>query len=111
VDGVARIVSIRPEGVFSRWRFSLPRDLADEVALKGSIAVHGISLTVAALGDSWFEVALIPETIEATTLSGYRQGDEVHVETDVLAKYVARVLGGGGRSALEEFFGGGGHDA
>jgi len=111
VDGVARVIAIRNEGSFSRWRLSLPGRLAAEVARKGSIAVHGISLTVADLGRDWFEVALIPETLHATTLVGFRVGSELHVETDVIAKYVARSLAGGGRSAIAEVFGGEGRDA
>jgi riboflavin synthase len=111
VDGVVRLLSIRDQGAFSRWRMSLPRSCADEVAAKGSIAVQGVSLTVAGLGPDWFEVALIPETLRATTLGALRSGAELHVETDVLAKYVARRLGGAAGSALDEMFGPGGHGA
>ncbi len=60
VDAVVRLLAVRREGSFVRWRISLPRDQAPEVAPKGSVALHGVSLTVAALGDDWFEVALIP---------------------------------------------------
>ena len=70
-------------------------------------ALDGVSLTVAACGADWFEVALIPATLEATTLGGLRSGAKLHLETDVLAKYVARRLDGRGPSALEEMFGGG----
>jgi riboflavin synthase len=108
VDTVIRIVNIRPEGGFQRWRLSLPADQAREVALKGSVALNGVSLTVADLGPDWFEVALIPVTLEATTIGRLRSGARVHLETDVLAKYVARCLEGAGGSALEELFGGGG---
>jgi riboflavin synthase len=106
IDGITRVLSIRAEGSFSRWRLSLPRELAREIAVKGSVAVQGISLTVAALGSDWFEVALIPETLRATTLGGFRVGAEFHIETDVLAKYVARGLDGTERSAIEKLFGG-----
>jgi riboflavin synthase len=111
VDGVVRLLSIRDQGAFSRWRMSLPAACADEVAAKGSIAVQGVSLTVAELGSDWFEVALIPETLRATTLGALRSGAELHVETDVLAKYVARRLSGTAGSALDEMFGPGGHGA
>jgi riboflavin synthase len=77
------------------------------VALKGSVALDGISLTVAGLGADWFEVALIPATLEATTLGALRSGAKLHLETDVLAKYVAQRLDGSGTSALERVFGGG----
>jgi riboflavin synthase len=108
VDAVTRVLAIRDEGGFSRWRIALPREHAAEVASKGSVALDGVSLTVAALGDDWFEVALIPETLRATSLGRLRVGAEMHLETDVLAKYVARRLavGGGGPSALDEMFGG-----
>jgi riboflavin synthase len=111
VDAVVRVLFIRPEGAFSRWRFSLPAALAPEVAVKGSVAVHGVSLTVADCGDDWFEVALIPETLKATTLHRMRAGARVHLETDVLAKYVARQAREPGRSTLTELFGDGLHHA
>lgn len=111
VDGVTRVLAIRTEGGFSRWRLALPAELSREVALKGSVAIHGVSLTVAALGDDWFEVALIPATLQATTLERQRVGSRLHLETDVLAKYVARRLGGDAPSAIERMFGAGGGDA
>ena len=107
VDAVVRVLAIRDEGGSARWRFELPAAQAAEVAEKGSIAVHGVSLTVAALGPSWFEVALIPETLRATTLGGLHVGARVHLETDMLAKYVARRLGGSATGAIERMFGGG----
>jgi riboflavin synthase len=107
VDGLTRIVSTHDEGGFSRWRLTLPAELSREVASKGSVAVHGVSLTVAAVGEDWFEVALIPATLQATTLRRCRAGSRLHLETDVLAKYVARRLAGAQRSALEEMFGAG----
>jgi riboflavin synthase len=107
VDTIVRLVSVRPEGGFQTWRLSLPKDHAAEVALKGSIALDGVSLTVAGLGGDWFEVALIPATLDATTLGTLRTGAALHLETDVLAKYVAQHQGGRGPSALEQVFGGG----
>lgn len=103
VDATARVVVTQPVGEFMRLRIGLPASLAPEVAEKGSIAVDGVSLTVAAVGDGWFEAALVPATLEGTTLGSRRPGDEVNLETDVLAKYVRRALGadGGGRSPLE----------
>ncbi len=108
VDTVVRVLTIRPEGAFQRWRLSLPAEQTQEVAPKGSVSLHGVSLTVAALGPDWFEVALIPATLEATNLEHMRSGARLHLETDVLAKYVARRQGSPGRSALDEVFGGGG---
>jgi riboflavin synthase len=107
VDGVTRLISIRPQGDFQTWRLSLPPERANEAALPGSIAIDCVSLTVAGLGNDWFEVALIPATLEATTFGKLRSGASLHLETDVLAKYVAKNLGGGRSSALEEMFGGG----
>jgi riboflavin synthase len=107
VDTMIRIVNIRPEGSFQRWRLSLPTGQAREVALKGSVALNGVSLTVADLGPDWFDVALIPATLETTTFGRLQSGTRVHLETDVLAKYVARRLEGAGGSALEKVFGGG----
>lgn len=111
VDGLTRVLAIQPEAGFSRWRLSLPEELAGEVASKGSVAVHGVSLTVAGLGRDWFEVALIPETLRATTLGRCRVGERLHLETDVLAKYVARILGKPSTSAIDEMFGEGGGGA
>ena len=108
VDTVVRLMNIFPEGGFQRWRVTLPADLSGEVASKGSITLNGVSLTVAALGTDWFEVALIPATLEATNLGILRNGAQLHLETDVLAKYVAQRLAGGRTSPLEEIFGGGG---
>lgn len=108
VDGPTRIISIRPESGFQRWRLSVPSDVAGEVAPKGSVAVNGVSLTVAAKGHDWFEIALIPATLEATTLGGMTAGARLHLETDVLAKYVAQRLDAPGPSSLETIFGGGG---
>jgi riboflavin synthase len=113
VDAHVRLVSILPEGGFQRWRLSLPAAHIREIAAKGSVALDGVSLTVSALGTDFFEVALIPETLAATTFGGLTVGARLHLETDVLAKYVARRLDPSGeprstRSAIEEIFGGGG---
>jgi len=109
VDGIVRVLLIQREGIFQRWRLSLPPELAREVAPKGSVTLDGVSLTVAAVGSGFFEVALIPETLRATTLGSASQGRELHVETDILAKYVRRSLEqpGAPGKALEEIFGGG----
>ncbi|MBW4041016.1 MAG: riboflavin synthase [Acidobacteria bacterium] len=96
VDGVSEVLQVRDEGSWRVLRFSLPADLAALVVDKGSIAVAGTSLTVSAVGDEpashWFEVSLIPETLTATTLGRLVVGDRVNLETDVLARHVARML-------------------
>jgi riboflavin synthase len=73
-------------------RFSLSPALAPLVTDKGSIAVDGVSLTVSAVGDDWFEVSLIPETLSATTLGERSVGELVNIETDILARHVQRML-------------------
>ncbi len=98
VDATVSALAVRPEQGFSRVRFSLPEELAAEVADKGSVAVDGVSLTVAATSPGWFEVALVPTTLADTTLAAIAPGDTVNLETDVLAKYVRRALGGDARS-------------
>lgn len=95
VDAAVRIVELRRAGGFVVMRCELPAELATEVAEKGSVAVDGVSLTVAALSPGWFEVALIPSTLASTTLGERRRGDRVNLETDVLAKYVRRALATG----------------
>jgi riboflavin synthase len=87
------VVAVRQSEGFRTVRFSLPAAVAGEVAMKGSVAVDGVSLTVAALGEGWFEVALIPTTVAGTTLGNVHPGERVNLETDVLAKYVRRALG------------------
>ena len=92
VDGTGVVVSRTPGDAWDLVRFGIPAELARFVAEKGSIAVDGVSLTVTGVGDDWFEVGLIPETLRATTLGGKAAGDPVNLEVDVLAKYVARLL-------------------
>jgi riboflavin synthase len=92
VDGTGVVVSRVPGDGWETVHFALPRELARFVAEKGAIAVDGVSLTVTAVGDDWFEVGLIPETLRATTLGAKQPGDAVNLEVDVLAKYVARLL-------------------
>jgi riboflavin synthase len=94
VDATSRVVAIRAHDGFETVRFTLPGALAAEVAEKGSIAVDGVSLTVASVGERWFEVALVPATLSGTMLGKLRPGDRVNLETDIVAKYVRRVLGG-----------------
>ncbi|MGY6496866.1 MAG: riboflavin synthase [Microcella sp.] len=91
IDGTARVIDIRDEGSWRVLRFSLDAAHAPLVVDKGSIAIDGISLTVSAAGDDWFEVSLIPETLERTTLGSRTLGDVVNIETDILARHVARL--------------------
>ena len=92
VDGTGELVSLAPEGNAYRMRFRFMRELGRYIAMKGSITVDGISLTVAGLGDDWFEVAIIPHTWRETSLSDLKSGGRVNLEVDVLAKYVERLM-------------------
>jgi riboflavin synthase len=92
VDGMGTVVDRR---VGDRWesvRISLPDELSQYVVEKGSIAIDGVSLTVSAVADGWFEVSLIPTTLALTTLGRRPVGEQVNVEVDVIAKYVERLM-------------------
>jgi riboflavin synthase len=91
VDAVGELLSRVAEGQGARLAFSLPAAIAPLVAGKGSIAVDGVSLTVATAGRDRFEVALIPETLARTTLGEARAGTAVNLEADVVARHVARL--------------------
>jgi riboflavin synthase len=88
VDGVGTVRSSSGNGQGIRLRIALPERLRPYMVEKGSVAVDGVSLTVAAADEEGFEVALVPHTLEVTTLGARRPGDEVNLEADVLAKYV-----------------------
>jgi len=115
IDGTGEVLEVRPGAQWRVLRIGLPAALAPLVVDKGSIAVDGVSLTVSAVSDpstssgtgktssgtgiavaerveAWFEVSLIPETLEATTLGGVSPGDRVNLETDILARHVQRLL-------------------
>lgn len=97
VDGTGSVLEVRPGDQWRVLRISLPADLAPLVVDKGSISVAGTSLTVSAVSpvaetDAWFEISLIPETLEATTLGALTPGDVVNLETDILARHVERLL-------------------
>ena|SRR5437762_4372142 len=93
IDATAKLLGRREEGGgAARLRFAVPKGLARYIVMKGFITLDGVSLTIAALGKTFFEIALIPHTAERTTLGGLAPGDLVNVETDVLAKYVERLV-------------------
>ncbi|KCZ56539.1 riboflavin synthase subunit alpha [Hyphomonas beringensis] len=94
VDGVGEVVSIEPEGQSYRLTIRPPEEIARYFATKGSAAVNGVSLTVAAaLPNGDFQLAIIPHTWEVTTLSDLQPGSRVNLEIDMLARYVARMIG------------------
>ena len=92
VDARGTFVSVDDHGESWTVRFAFPSEIARYLVFKGSVAVEGISLTVANLGDDYFEVAIIPKTWEVTNLSALKPGDGVNLEVDVIGKYVERLL-------------------
>ncbi len=92
VDGVGLVRSLEPEGAGARLTVEAAPELLRYTVEKGSITVDGVSLTVASLDDETFSIALIPHTLEETTLARLAPGDVVNLEVDVLAKYVERLV-------------------
>lgn len=109
VDGTATLVEARPGDAWRVLRFALPERLAPLLVDKGSVTLSGVSLTISTISaptvpadGHWFEVSLIPETLQATTLGGLVPGDRVNLETDVLARQVARMLAFAGASSFAD---------
>ena len=92
VDARGRLLAVVDHGESWTVRFGFPKEIARYLVFKGSVAVEGISLTIAALADDYFEVAIIPKTWEVTNLSSLKVGDGVNLEVDVIGKYVERLL-------------------
>ncbi|MGZ8409482.1 MAG: riboflavin synthase [Hyphomicrobium sp.] len=92
VDGVGTIVSVEDDGASRRFTFQSPRELMRFIAIKGSIAVDGVSLTVNEVADNRFTINVIPHTLAVTTFGQARAGDRVNLEIDMVARYVARLL-------------------
>jgi riboflavin synthase len=92
VDGTGEILEVEPEGNSWRYRFRVPREISRYLVEKGSVAVDGVSLTVAECGDEEFSVSLIPHTAQSTALGRKRAGDRVNLENDIIAKYVEKFL-------------------
>jgi len=91
VDGVGRVRSLEPDGDGARLLLDVPAEILRYCVEKGSLAVDGVSLTIAALDERGVGIALVPHTLLETTLSGLQAGDAVNLEADVLAKYVERL--------------------
>jgi riboflavin synthase len=92
VDGVGTVLVRTPGQRWHTVRFGVPAGLARYLVEKGSVAVDGVSLTITAVGPDWFEVGLIPTTLELTTLGHRQVGDPVNLEVDVIAKYVEKLV-------------------
>ncbi|HEY7456884.1 MAG TPA: riboflavin synthase [Solirubrobacterales bacterium] len=92
VDGVGEVVAVEDDGFAKRLRVALGPELLRYAVAKGSIALDGVSLTIADLGDSWLGVSLIPETLERTNLGEARPGRKINVECDLIAKHVERLM-------------------
>lgn len=91
VDGVGTAVSATPENASTRWKFQVPRTLSRFIAVKGSVAVDGVSLTVNEVEGDTFGVNIIPHTASVTGFGTLKPGDQVNIEIDTLARYVARL--------------------
>ena len=94
VDGTGKVLELAEDGIARRLRIAVPTGLRRYVVEHGSVTVDGASLTVAALHEDGFEVSLIPETLERTTLGSLAEGGRVNVEVDVVARYVERLMQG-----------------
>lgn len=92
VDGVGVVLGVQPEGDSRRVSLSVSEDLERYLVVKGSVAVDGVALTVTAVAEGTFEVALIPHTLASTTLGSWKVGDKANIEVDILAKYVEKLL-------------------
>ena len=92
IDGVGKIVSIQKQGDFAVFTVEPPKELLDEIIVKGSIALDGISLTVASIAGTTFSTAIIPETLSRTLWGQSKIGDAVNIETDILIKAVRKQL-------------------
>ncbi len=101
VDGVGTVRSVAEEGDGRRVWLDAPESIHRYCVEKGSVAVDGVSLTIAAVDDSGFAVALVPHTLAVTTLGSLAPGDPVNLEADVLAKYVEKLVGLGSSDARD----------
>ena len=94
VDGTGEVRGVWADGFARRLRLAAPPELDRFIVERGSVTIDGVSLTVAGLADDGFEVSLIPETLERTTLGGLAEGDQANLEVDVIARYTERLMQG-----------------
>lgn len=104
IDGLAKVKNIQKHFEFYNVKFEIEKDLEKYIAKKGSVAINGISLTVADVILNEFNIAIIPHTFENTNLSNLKSGDFVNIEIDILAKYVEKILSTRDNSTIDENF-------
>ncbi|MHC4193777.1 MAG: riboflavin synthase, partial [Planctomycetota bacterium] len=92
IDGTATLKTIHKHGQFADIEFATSPELLDQMVVKGSVAVDGISLTIANMSENSFTAAIIPETLQKTTLGRAKSGDHVNIETDIIAKIIRKHL-------------------
>jgi len=92
VDGLGSVLSLKESARSIQFRFEMPAELSRYIAEKGSICIDGVSLTVNNVGDNWFEVNIIPHTMQETIMSSYAVGSKVNLEVDLIARYLERLL-------------------
>ncbi len=92
IDGAATIKAINKQGQFADIKFAASEELLDQMVVKGSVAVDGISLTIASMNENSFSAAIIPETLKKTTLGTAKIGDAVNIETDIIVKTIKKQL-------------------
>jgi len=92
VDGLGSVLSLKESARSIQFRFEMPAELSRYIAEKGSICIDGVSLTVNNVGDNWFEVNIIPHTMQETIMSSYAVGTKVNLEVDLIARYLERLL-------------------
>lgn len=95
VDGLGEVVARHNDGRSERFRIRAPDDLAKYIAAKGSITIDGVSLTVNKVDGSYFEINIVPHTIQETIISHYQPGTQINLEVDVIARYLERLVQGG----------------
>ena len=109
VDGVGKVAAIERKGDFVEFRFSAGADVMDEIIAKGSVSISGISLTVAKMDAAGFSIAVIPTTMNETTLAGMKVSDAVNIETDIVVKtiksQVAKLVGDSGGLTMDKLRG------
>jgi riboflavin synthase len=103
VDGTGKVVLVKSEGVGKRFDFEIPSNLSKYVIGKGSIAIDGVSLTVAQIRQNLVSISVIPYTLENTTLGQLRSGDRVNIEVDMIGKYVEKFIQVNARKMDEEW--------